>query len=116
MTGVQTCALPISPRRPALLHGDLWGGNILSNGSRVVGFIDPAIYYGHPEADLAFSTLFGTLGRAFFERYESIAGIDDGFFDLRRDIYNLYPLMVHACIFGGGYRSQALSIIQALGY
>ncbi|MFH1378498.1 MAG: fructosamine kinase family protein [Planctomycetota bacterium] len=104
------------PPQPALLHGDLWGGNILMSGDRVVGFIDPAIYYGHPEMDLAFSTLFGTFGDSFFSRYQEIAPLDDGFFETRRDIYNLYPLLVHTRLFGGGYRDQALRILSRLGF
>ena len=104
------------PSRPALLHGDLWGGNILSSGDRIAGFIDPAIYYGHPEMDLAFSTLFGTFGSAFFDRYREISTIDGGFFETRRDIYNLYPLLVHTRLFGGGYRDQAMRIIASRGF
>ena len=104
------------PSKPALLHGDLWGGNILSSGDRIVALIDPAIYYGHPEMDLAFSTLFATFDSAFFDRYRELARLDDGFFEIRRDIYNLYPLLIHTRIFGGGYRDQALRILSILGF
>ena len=61
------------PAHPSLLHGDLWTGNVLVRGDRVAGFVDPAIYYGHPEIELAFTTLFGTFGAAFFETYENAA-------------------------------------------
>jgi len=95
------------PPHPALLHGDLWGGNVLARGDRIAGFVDPAVYYGHPEIELAFSTLFGTFGRPFFERYAELAELRPGFFEARRDLYNLYPLLVHATLFGGGYAAQA---------
>ena len=100
------------PAHPALLHGDLWGGNVLPDGDRIAGFIDPAVYYGHPEVELAFSTLFGTFGQPFFERYAELAPFEAaGFFEARRDIYNLYPLMVHAAAFGPGWGEQAMSTV-----
>lgn len=94
-----------------LLHGDCWGGNVLASpgGGRIAAFIDPAIYFGHPEVELAFSTLFGTFGRPFFERYAQTSDAVedwDGFWSRRRDLYNLYPLLVHVRLFGGGYVSQ----------
>ena len=66
----------IEPRHPSLLHGDLWTGNVLVRGDRVAGFVDPAIYYGHPEIELAFTTLFGTFGATFFETYEKLLPLD----------------------------------------
>jgi fructosamine-3-kinase len=100
------------PSHPALLHGDLWGGNVLTKGNRIAGFIDPAVYYGHPEIELAFSTLFGTFGRPFFERYAELAELRPGFFEARRDIYNIYPLLVHAAAFGGGWGDQAIATVE----
>ncbi len=91
------------PAWPALVHGDLWGGNILAREGQVTGLIDPALYWAHPEVELAFSTLFGTFGDAFFARYRQHHSLDDGFFRERRDLYNLYPLLVHVELFGGGY-------------
>ncbi|MSO85668.1 MAG: fructosamine kinase [Rhodospirillales bacterium] len=91
------------PLRPSLVHGDAWGGNILCRDGRVAAFIDPAVYYADPEIELAFGTLFGTFGRAFFRRYGEIRALRDGFFEARRDLYNLYPLLVHARLFGGTY-------------
>lgn len=91
------------PAAPALIHGDVWGGNVLVRDGRIAAFVDPAIYYAHPEIELAFSTLFSTFGPAFFERYRELRPIAPGFFEARRDIYNLYPLLVHAALFGGPY-------------
>jgi fructosamine-3-kinase len=91
------------PERPSLIHGDAWTGNILAGGDRITGFIDPAIYYADAEIELAFSTLFGTFDQAFFDRYQELRPILPGFVEERRDLYNLYPLLVHVRIFGGGY-------------
>jgi fructosamine-3-kinase len=91
------------PVRPALIHGDVWGGNVLVADGRIAAFVDPAIYYADPEMELAFSTLFSTFGDAFFARYRELAGLRGGFFEERRDLYNLYPLLVHTVLFGGGY-------------
>jgi len=100
------------PDAPSLLHGDLWGGNVLVAGPRIAGFVDPAIYYGHPEVDLAFSTLFSTFGDPFFQRYRQLRPIAPGFFEERRDLYNLYPLLVHTELFGGGYAGSVDRILR----
>jgi len=89
--------------KPSLIHGDLWGGNVLAAGGRISGLIDPAIYYADAEIELAFSTLFKTFGDDFFDRYREHRPIAPGFFEERRDLYNLYPLLVHVRLFGGGY-------------
>ena len=87
----------------------------LHRDGRVAAFIDPATHYAHPEVELAFSTLFGTFGRAFFDRYAQLRPIEPGFFERRRDVYNLYPLLVHAILFGGGYGRQVEAIaVRAL--
>ncbi|MCL4742795.1 MAG: fructosamine kinase family protein [Phycisphaerales bacterium] len=104
------------PPHPSLLHGDVWGGNVIARSGRVAAFIDPAIYHGHPEVELAFITLFNTFGRAFFERYAELRPLDEGFWDRRREVYLLYPLLVHARLFGGGYGAQAASILRGLGF
>ncbi|EKV32880.1 Ribulosamine/erythrulosamine 3-kinase [Caenispirillum salinarum AK4] len=91
------------PDAPALIHGDMWTGNVLCDGGRIAGFIDPAIYYGDAEIELAFSTLFGTFGEPFFRRYQEKRPLRPGFFEARRDLYNLYPLLVHVRLFGGSY-------------
>lgn len=100
------------PGPPSLLHGDVWGGNVLVRDGRVAAFIDPAIYHGDAEVELAFTTLFGTFGTAFFRRYGEIRPLRPGFFEVRRDVYNLYPLLVHVRLFGGGYVGQARGILD----
>lgn len=103
------------PARPSLIHGDVWDGNILVRGGRVAAFLDPAIYYGDPEVELAFGTLFGTLNRDFFERYREHRPIAPGFFEVRREVYTLYPLLVHATLFGGGYAASVEAILARHG-
>jgi fructosamine-3-kinase len=104
------------PPHPSLLHGDVWTTNVLAADGRVTGFVDPAIYYGHPEIELAFTTLFGTFGPAFFERYHAIRPISPGFMEERRDLYNLYPLLVHVRLFGGGYAASVDATLRRFGY
>ena len=103
------------PRHPALLHGDLWTGNVLYRGDRVVGMIDPALTHGHPEIELAFATLFGTLGERFFKAYAERAPFDWDFFDLRRDLYTLYPLLVHVRAWSAGYARGIEAVLDRLG-
>ena len=104
------------PDRPGLIHGDLWGGNVLARDGRITGFIDPALYWADPEIELAFGTLFGTFGRAFFDRYTDLRPLRPGFFEERRDLYNLYPLLVHVRLFGGSYVRDVSRILGKLGY
>jgi fructosamine-3-kinase len=91
------------PRAPSLLHGDLWTGNVLVRGDRIAGFVDPAIYCGHPEIELAFTTMFGTFGAAFFEAYEALMPLEPGFHEFRSSLYRLYPTLVHVRLFGSAY-------------
>ncbi|HSE78455.1 MAG TPA: fructosamine kinase family protein [Alphaproteobacteria bacterium] len=100
---------------PALIHGDLWHGNILARGGRIVGLLDPAIYFADPEIELAFMTLFGSVGETFFASYREIHPIASGFFEARRHLYNLYPLLVHVRLFGGGYVGQVERILDRFG-
>jgi len=100
------------PNRPSLIHGDMWGGNVLCRNGRIAAFIDPAIYHADPEIELAFSTLFGTYGDPFFRRYNEHRPLRPGFFEARRDIYNLYPLLVHTTLFGGHYAAQVDGILR----
>jgi fructosamine-3-kinase len=103
------------PRHPSLLHGDVWSANVLADRGKITGFIDPAIYYGHPEIELAFITLFSTFGETFFGRYRERRGLSNDFFDARRDIYNLYPLLVHTRLFGGSYLAGVNGILARHG-
>ena len=91
------------PPRASLIHGDVWGGNVLTRDGRVAAFVDPAIYYADPEIELAFSTLFSTFAEPFFACYQELRPLEPGFFEERRDLYNLYPLLVHAVLFGRSY-------------
>lgn len=103
-------------QRPSLIHGDVWTTNVLASGDRITGFVDPAIYYAHPEIELAFTTLFGTFDTSFFERYREIRPLAPGFFEERRDIYNLYPLLVHVRLFGGSYVNSVNRILKRFGF
>ena len=100
------------PPAASLIHGDMWGGNVLVRDGRIAGFVDPALYHADPDIELAFSTLFGTFGDAFFARYRERRALAPGFFEARRDLYNLYPLLVHTVLFGGPYAGAALRILD----
>ena len=103
------------PNPPALVHGDAWSGNVLAKGGRISAFLDPAIYHADPEIELAFISLFNSFGDAFMRRYAEIRPIRDGFFETRRDLYNLYPLLVHTYYFGGGYLGSVQRILGRFG-
>lgn len=96
--------------QPALLHGDLWSGNYLvKNGDPC--FMDPAVYYGHREVDLAMSLLFGGFDKKMYEAYNSSFPLEKDW-EKRVDIYNLYPLMVHVNLFGASYAQRVKSILK----
>jgi fructosamine-3-kinase len=99
--------------QPSLLHGDLWGGNhaALRDGTPVI--FDPAVYYGDREADLAMTELFGGFGSGFYAAYRETWPLDPGY-RVRRDLYNLYHVLNHLNLFGGGYRGQAERLIDRL--
>lgn len=80
-----------------------------------MAFIDPAIYVAHAEIELAFTTLFSTFGAAFYERYAEHRPIAEGFFEQRRDLYNLYPLLVHVRLFGGSYVGSVENTLGRFG-
>lgn len=90
--------------KPALLHGDLWSGNVLPDAGGSPALIDPAVYFGHREVDLAFSRLFGGFDSRFYEAYQDVFPLEPGFED-RVAVYNLYPLLVHLNLFGKAYLS-----------
>lgn len=89
--------------KPSLLHGDLWSGNFTMNQHGSVCLVDPASYYGNREIEIAFTKLFGGIEDEFYSAYQEVLPLDKGFFDSRIDLYNLYPLLVHANLFGGWY-------------
>lgn len=104
------------PRQPSLIHGDVWSGNVLAKGRTITAFLDPAIYHADPEIELAFISLFNSFDKPFFERYREIRGIRAGFFEVRRDLYNLYPLLVHVYFFGGSYLNSVRGILRRFGF
>lgn len=99
--------------QPSLLHGDLWAGNAAVDklGSPVI--FDPACYYGDREADLAMTELFGGFSRDFYAAYQAVWPLDDGY-DVRKTLYNLYHILNHLHLFGGGYLRQAESMMAML--
>lgn len=99
--------------KPSLLHGDLWSGNLIANENGYPCLIDPAAYYGHREADIAFTKLFGGFSSQFYDSYQNFFPLQPGF-KQRSEVYNLYPLLVHVNLFGGGYLSRVVSILGHL--
>lgn len=89
---------------PSLLHGDLWSGNVMVGTKGEPCLIDPAVYYGHREAELAFTELFGGFDSRFYSAYNEAKPLASGY-EERIDIYNIYPLMVHVNMFGTSYLS-----------
>jgi fructosamine-3-kinase len=102
--------LPAQPL-PALLHGDLWSGNVLAAEGRVSALVDPACYYGHAEADLAMLELFGRPDAAFYEAY---GPLETGH-KARLAVYQLWPALVHLLLFGDGYRPMAERLLAEAG-
>lgn len=99
--------------QPSLVHGDLWGGNaeVTKDGEPVI--LDPATYYGDREVDIAMSELFGGFPAGFYQGYKAAWELDSGY-QQRKDLYNLYHILNHFNLFGGGYGSQARRIIDRL--
>jgi protein-ribulosamine 3-kinase len=113
--GVEAVALRlpelVPPQPASLLHGDLWSGNAISDEKGRPAIIDPAVYYGWAEADLAMTDLFGTFPAAFYQAYVELRPLEKGYRD-RFDIYNLYHLLNHVNLFGSGYLHQVHNVLR----
>lgn len=96
----------IPPGPPALLHGDLWWGNVLWGTGDRPWLIDPSVHGGHPEEDLAMLALFGPVPDRLISAYSEVRDLERGWAE-RLDLWQLYPLLVHTVLFGGGYRASA---------
>lgn len=118
LTGLVDRLVELVPEAPAasLVHGDVWGGNVLWRGGRVAGFIDPACHHAHAEVELAFIRLFSKFGGVFWERYGELRGLDAAFERERVHVYQLEPLLVHATLFGSGYASGIDRALSAIGF
>lgn len=101
--------------KPALLHGDFWNGNLLPMADGDIALIDPAVYYGHREMDLAIADLFGGFDDAFFAAYNEINPLEPGF-DERKSIAQLFPLLIHAFLFQGYYIKDVKAILKKYQY
>lgn len=98
---------------PSLLHGDLWGGNFAAAADGAPVIFDPAVYYGDREADIAMTRLFGGFGHSFYTAYQAAWPLDQAA-GTRRTLYNLYHVLNHLNLFGGGYGEQARAMIDRL--
>jgi fructosamine-3-kinase len=96
--------VPAGP--PALLHGDLWWGNVLWADGGLPALIDPSVHGGHPEEDLAMLALFGPVPDRVIRAYAEVRPLAEGWAE-RVALWQLYPLLVHTVLFGGPYRSSA---------
>lgn len=103
--------LLVEPECPSLLHGDLWSGNYVIGNDGKAWLIDPAVYVGYAEADLAMTELFGRFPGAFYSAYSEVNPIDPGYKD-RKDLYNLYHLFNHLNLFGPSYLSAVKGIVE----
>lgn len=100
----------VEPEYPSLLHGDLWGGNVIVGSDGRAWLIDPAVYVGHAEADLAMTELFGGFPPVFYDACKEAAPLQPGY-ERRRDVYNLYHLLNHLNLFGRMYLSEVQRIL-----
>ncbi len=105
--------IPEDGEPPALLHGDLWSGNYLCTEKNIPAIIDPAVYYGHREADLAMTMLFGGFGEKFYTAYNQEYPLNEGW-ERRMELYKLYHLFNHLNLFGVGFYSQVCETMKLL--
>ena len=104
---------PVAEDGMSLLHGDLWSGNVFAGPDGEPVLVDPSVYRGHREVDLAMTALFGGFGAGFYRAYEERWPLLPGH-EERRHLYQLYPLLVHVELFGSGYESGVRSALAAL--
>ncbi len=100
----------VEPEYPSLLHGDLWSGNVIVGNDGSAWLIDPAVYVGHAEADIAMTELFGGFPPVFYDTYKNAAPLQPGY-ERRRDVYNLYHLLNHLNMFGRTYLPEVKYIV-----
>ncbi len=100
---------------PCPVHGDLWNGNILCDLKQQAFLIDPAIYYGDREVDLAMTECFGGFSPVFYETYQEIYPLSEGY-DKRKHIYNLFHMLNHFVIFGHSYKSSVMNLVKKIIY
>lgn len=96
---------------PALIHGDLWSGNYFPSASGLPVLVDPAVYFGHREAEFGMTTLFGGFDDSFYEAYNEVWPLADGYRE-RIEIYRLYHLLNHLNLFGSSYLADCLTILR----
>ena len=101
----------VEPKFPSLIHGDLWSGNSVCGPNGKAWILDPAVYVGHYEAELAMTELFGGNPQSFYDAYHEVTPIDSGYHD-RRDLYNLYHMLNHLNLFGGTYLGSVQRILN----
>jgi len=103
----------IPEEKASLLHGDLWSGNYLVTKTGEITIIDPAVYYGHREVDIAMTQIFGGFPQAFYDGYQNTYPLEEGY-EQRQCLYQLYPMLVHTNIFGGSYTTQTMQLLNTI--
>ena len=103
---------PTSEDAPSVLHGDLWSGNVYAGPAGEPVLVDPAVYRGHREVDLAMTELFRGFPSGFYSAYEEASPLIDGYAEVRRAVYQLYPLLVHVNLFGGSYVESTARMLE----
>jgi len=111
MDHLENFLIPCDDGQSSLLHGDLWSGNVISDEEGRAVIIDPAVYYGHREADIAMTELFGGFNSSFYRGYNETWPLEEGY-SRRRDLYNLYHMLNHLNLFGSSYAGSVLSIVR----